>query len=351
MSFNSKTTIEEMNQSMNAMLLLHSSCQAIIEAEIASVNSKWYKTLDQDLGNLENLVVNWRENGYLYFHQQILQETGSYAKTFTASQKTIDGLIDKLIKSFNQTNKQDLETQLNNLLAPLKAMSAQIADYRAKLKVFETKILEINGGMEKTVAEVQAEESQIESEIKSINEQIDELEKTIKTDRTAIAKAKQRRKRGIIETIFGIILAPFSLGASLVLAGIGVATIAEAEEKIHQLQNTINSSITKIASDQKNLSKDEKIIASLKGLLMSSNVAIHDVSLIYNNLDTLRTTWDEFQGEINQEIIDLNKSKDSKDIVLIQAWFNAAANQWRQIQLSTSDLNQRTINSTHIKIG
>ena len=58
MAFSGATTKEQLNQSMNAMLLLHSSCQAIIEATIAQIDSSWYNTIVNELGAAEELVVD-----------------------------------------------------------------------------------------------------------------------------------------------------------------------------------------------------------------------------------------------------------------------------------------------------
>ena len=163
MSFNAETTIQQINHSMNAMLLLHSSCQAIIEVSIEQVDSSWYNTLDQELGKAENLVLAWRQNGYLYFHQLILQEITNYGQSFDASKATIDALFVELENNYSKATKLKLINSLTALISPLKTMISQITEYQTKLQIFETQMQKPHGEMNKTIAQVQAQEQQIQS--------------------------------------------------------------------------------------------------------------------------------------------------------------------------------------------
>lgn len=351
MSFNGNSTVEQINNSMNSMLLLHSSCQAIIQAEIQQVDSEWYNKLDQELGEAENLVINWRQNGYLYFHQLILQEITNYGQTFLASKTTIDALFKKLSQTFSEPEKQKLITALKSLMPPLQTMIAQISQYQVKLQAFEKDMQKPHSEMNQTIAEVQEQEDEIQSEINSINAQIKELSKQIQTDRKAIAKAKKARTRGIVETIFGVLLAPISFGASLVLAGIGVATIAEAEGDISNMKSQIGKYQKTISGDQTTLSNDQKTIATLKGLSMSTEIAINDIALIGTALDNLRLTWGVLNGELQGEVQKLDKATTAQELIVIQAWYNAACIEWNLIITHTQDLNSRTITTTHVNVG
>src|SRR5690606_5618063 len=121
-----------------------------------------------------------------------------------------------------------------------------------------------------------------------INQKITNLQNQIKTDRKAIAKAKEARKKGITETIFGVLLAPFTLGASLILAGIGVASIAEADQKISEMEKSITKYQKSIVDDQVNLTDDQKAVSSLKGLLMGLSSVLSDMNLISESLQVLK---------------------------------------------------------------
>ena len=72
MNFQASKIQEETNVSMNAILMLNSSCQGLIQSSIEKVNSSWYYELAGELKNAEELVIGWRNNGFLYFKSAIL---------------------------------------------------------------------------------------------------------------------------------------------------------------------------------------------------------------------------------------------------------------------------------------
>jgi predicted nucleic acid-binding Zn-ribbon protein len=331
MTFDASETEQQITHSMGAMLLLHASNQALIEVSITPSNSPWYKELNDELGAAENLVLEWRQNGFLYFQQEILQQVVSCGQSFVGQQTRIDGLFAKLEANFSDAAKQAIVDAMTALEAPVNSMISQIGANLAKLKTFEEGMQGPYSRMNTTVARIQAEAVKIQSEINTINAKIESLKQQIIADRTAIAKAKKARDRGILETIFGILLAPFTGGVSLILAGIGVGTIAEAEEKVHQLESTIASYQASIANDQQDLSSDEKQIATLKGLTMSVEIALNDMAEIEAALDSLRTTWNFLLGSVQDAVKDVQRSDTAKDAIVSQVWFDAACTTWQDV--------------------
>ena len=351
MSFSATDTIQEINESMNAMLLLHSSCQGIIEANVEPSSSPWYSTLTQELGAAEQLVVGWRQSGFLYFQQDILGEIISYGNTFSASQKSIDGLFDQLEKQFSTELKNEIVAALTKLQGPIDTMISQIGAYLAKLGEFEKNLQVPYGNMNGTISQIQAQEADIKIDIETINSQIASMKKQITADRAAIAKAKKAREKGIVETIFGVLLAPITGGASLILAGIGVATIADAEDKIHSLQSDITKDQGTIATDQNKLSDDQKQVATLHGLAMSVAIALSDMGMIDQALDTLSTSWGIFKKELDGVISKLDQATDAQEAILGKAWFDAAVLEWKTIAQQAQNLTQRNITTTRVQIG
>ncbi len=351
MPFNGDATIEQINTSMNSMLLLNSSCQAVIEAEIQQVDSSWYDILDQELGEAENLVVDWRRSGVLYFQQDILDEIIACGQKFLSSQASINTLFEQLEKNFSEAEKSQLISELQSLEPPIIQMTSQITAYLSKLKVFEMAMEKPHGEMETTIAKVQAAEQQIQNEINSINTQISLLNAQIQTDRDAIAKAKNTRTGGIVETIFGVLLAPVTGGASLILAGIGVASIAEAEGMISTMQSQIANYQQTISSDQSTLNSDEKIVATLNGLTLSTGLVISDLNNINSALDSLRAGWTILDGELKNEIQDICNAEGAKDTVVAQAWFDSACIEWSLIESHTTSISNRAITTTNITVG
>ena len=331
MAFDATQTNQQISTSIGTMLLLNSSCQAVMEASIAPSSSPWYPILDQELGQAENLVVGWRQNGYLYFQQQILGQINACAQAFLAAQPTLDGLFEQLQSQFDSSLQADIVASLNALEAPVQAMIDSTNAYTGKLNTFNTQLAVPYASMNESVAQIQAQEADIQQQIATINAQIAQLQQQVQTDRQAIASAEAQKTSGLIETIFGVLLTPFTGGISLVLAGIGVASIAEAQQQISSLETTISQYQGTIASDQQNLSSDQQQVATLNGLSMSLSLVLTDVANMSTALDALNTSWGVLNGELGTAANDVSQAGNAQQAIVAQVWFDAACATWQAI--------------------
>ncbi|WP_407320950.1 alpha-pore-forming cytotoxin subunit MakE [Dickeya ananatis] len=332
MTFSAQACNAQIDHSQCAMALLHSSCQALIEAEIQSVNASWYSQLDQDLGNAQQLVVAWRRSGTLYFQSDILNAIATCGNAITAAQGPLTRLFQQLETQFSPALREQTVNQLQALSPPLQAMLGQMDNYISTLKGFEAQMVSAEQTMQQTIAQVQAQETSISLTIDAINTQISNLRTQIGKDRQTIANAQAAEHQNILETIFGILLAPITGGLSLILAGIGVASLVEAKSQIADMQSQISQYQQKIIQQQDGLSNDQRTVACLKGLTLSSGYVISDIDTINQTLDNLRTTWNLYQGEMDAIIQHLNQATDSSVAVLANAWFQSACAEWQLIQ-------------------
>lgn len=331
MAFDAFQTNQQISNSIGTMLLLNASCQAVMEASIAPSSSSWYPVLDQELGRAENLVLGWRQNGYLYFQQQILSQIHVCAQAFLAAQQTLDSLFEQLQKQFDSSLQTEIVASLNALEAPVQVMINATDAYTSKLSTFNTQLAVPYARMNESVAQIQAQEADIQEQISIINAQIAQLQQQVQTDRQAIASAEARKTSGLIETIFGVLLTPFTGGISLILAGIGVASIAQAQEQISSLQTTITHYQGTISSDQQNLSSDQQQIATLGGLAMSLSLVLNDVANMSTALGALNTSWGVLSGELGGAACDVNQARNAQQAIVAQVWFDAACTTWRAI--------------------
>lgn len=188
-----------------------------------------------------------------------------------------------------------------------------------------------------TIGKVQQQEANIAAEIAATNAQIDIMKQQIAEFKKAIAQAESKRKRGIFETIFGVVLAPFTLGGSLILAGFGVSSIVEAESEVSTLQSNIQSSVDKISQDQQQLTQDQKQIACLNALRLSVGTVNDDCAAISDTLEVLQTTVGSLFNEINNVVSDLTNSTNSQVVILQKFWYMSACNEWQDIlQVATT---------------
>jgi multidrug resistance efflux pump len=351
MPFNGPATNDQIDASMAAILLLNSSCQAVIEAEIEEVSSPWYQQLDQELGTAEQLVVGWRRSGWLYFQGDILDSMAAAGAAFLSAQTQIDALFSALEANFTAAGMAELIAAMSALEPPLLSIIQQISDYLTRLQKFEESMVSADEALRGTVAQVQAQEQQIQAEIDAINAQIKSLTAQIQTDRDAIAKAKSARTDGIIETVFGIVFAPVTGGASLILAGIGVSSIADAQSKINSMQAEISGYQQSIAGDQTSLSDDQKVVATLNSLTMSTGFVLSDMDDIESALDRLATSWTVLNGELGGVIAKLQAATSAADLIVSQAWYSAACIEWKLVVGHVAELGGLEISTSRVKIG
>jgi predicted nucleic acid-binding Zn-ribbon protein len=332
MAFDAAQATGQIGASIGAMLLLNASCQALIEVSIAPSRSPWYPVLDQELGQAEDLVVAWRQSGYRDFQDDILGTIDAAGAAFAAAQPGIDAGFAQLNQRFDGATRARIAASMNALAAPVQAMQDAIAGYLAALGKFDQALAVPAAQMNDSIARIQAEETDIAQQIATINAAIAQLQQQVQADRDAIAKAAAQRTTGIVETIFGVLLAPVTGGASLILAGIGVGTIAEAQEKVDALGTAIAQAQAQIAGEQGQLSSDQQQVATLNGLAMSIALAQGDAAAIGAALDALRTSWAVLQGEIGNAASNVAQAQDAQQAIVAQVWFDAACNAWGEIR-------------------
>lgn len=331
MGFDATTATQGVTEATGAMLLLHASNQALIEASIAPSDSPWYAVLNGELGQVEELVVAWRRNGYLYFQQEILAEIISCGQAFLDAQAGIDADFDRLQGGLDPALQGKIAAALTALEAPVAGLTEASAGYGAKLNAYDAALGKPLKAMLDSAAKIQAEAQDIAAEIAAINAKVADLKKQVIADRKAIAKAKAAEKRGVAETIFGIVLAPFTGGVSLILAGIGVGTIADAEKQVKSLESTIATAQSNIAADQTKLTQDQRQIATLGGLTMSVEIAISDVETTTKALDALQVSWDVLAGALKGAASDVEKAATLQDALSAGVMFDAACIAWKEV--------------------
>ncbi|HGH8115897.1 TPA: non-hemolytic enterotoxin lytic component L1, partial [Vibrio cholerae] len=234
---------------------------------------------------------------------------------------------------------------------PIQSLTSNIKRYDEGLNAWARQVEDAHNTLQQTIAQIQQEEVSIQAEIIATNAQIDLMKQQIAAFKTAIANAQSQRKKGIFETIFGVVLAPFTLGGSLILAGFGVSSIVEAQSEISSLQSDIQSSLNTINHDQQTLSQDQQQIASLNALLLSVDQVNNDCAAISRSLDTLQTTVLSLYNETNNVVSNLTKAQDSQAVILEQVWYQSAYNEWQDILEVASTLNnaQPQITKAQIK--
>lgn len=322
----------DITKSISAMVLLNSSCQGVVETYLDQGSpSLWYKQVEENLNAVQKLIRQWRLSGNLYFSNDIVSSVIDIATTINSTQLQANTLFAELKISYNQEKLNQLIQLLRTLQKPIQGLSTSISRYNDSLNVWTVKIEDAHENFENTIANVQKQETQIQAEIAATNQQIELIKQQIAAFNEAIACAQSKRTEGIFETIFGIALAPITLGGSLILAGFGISSIVEAKNEVSTLQRNIQASVNHINQDQQLLSHDQQQVASLNTLLLSVALVSNNCTNILRSLESLQITANSLYDETASVLVNLQKATTSKQVGIQEVWYMSVCNEWQDI--------------------
>lgn len=343
---------DHFDQSVSAILLFSSSCQAILQSTIDDSASgvSWYDEVNSKLLSMQKLVIDWREGGNLYFNNSFIEKISTASQVILSVKPKIEVLFDQIAIKYDDSLRDQLLGMLNSIVPGINSIHDYASSYSTDLNHWGQEAENVHQDMVKLVGEIQAAEAQIKDTIDSINQQIADANQQIDTDRKAISDAEKSRTTGIIETVFGAVFAPFTGGASLILLGVGVASIVEAEQAIARLKSTIQDYQNQISNEQSDLSKDEKLVSALGVISAGLEVVVNDYKSVASSVDALQTTVVSLQDEIETVISKIAKAKSASEIIAQRVWFEAACTEWSAISdVSGTLYNAKiTINYSHI---
>ena len=328
-AFDGEKAQVDLTVSTNGALMLNSSCQAIVRTYIQPSASPWYGRMQEILEGAQKLAKQWRTSGYLDFHNGALSKTAACATEFIRHREEVSTLFDQAIAHPGDDEvKAGIVRILEASQATVRELVTVVRSYEERLRTWGQLMQLAQHQMSTTVVQIQSQEVDIEADIKTINRLLSTLQGRITRDRNAIAAAKAKEGGGIAEIIIGIVLAPLSAGASLILTGIGVSSIAEANREIASMQEAVRDHQAEIASSQTSMSDDQKQVASLQGIVMAVSGVVSDVKRIEEALDPLKVTWDTFSRSLEGLIRKLQKSSGSQDFFMGKAWYISACEEW-----------------------
>ena len=327
MTLNAAQITQQLSSSATAAANLSVSCQGILEAHLQAVSSPWYANLNSQLQQAQALAGEWRTRFASELQTDVLTCVIHCGQAFGERRATITNLFNSTSGDFGSVRAQ-LVAELTGLQASTQMIVRTTANYEAQLRDWGQRLSTVQASMGRTVAQIQAQAGDLQAQIVATNLAIGALTTEVVRDRKAIAEAQSQNTSGIVETVFGVLFAPFTGGLSLVLAGIGVSSIVEAQSKVNALESTIKSYQDRIVAAQQTLTQDQAQLVTLNGLLVSGNIALSDVQVSSQMLDQLRTSWDVFFQEMSGIVAKISNAQNASAWVVEKAWFNAACNEW-----------------------
>jgi hypothetical protein len=331
-------TVEgQLSTSANTMDNLTAACQGILETKLAPSSNHWYGALNGELQRLQSLAAQWRDQYASQYREEVLTCILHCGQGFQSSRAAITQLF-ALAQTDLTGAKAGLQTQFGALSAKTQMISATVSGYEAGLRRWGQNLQVAHDQMASTIQQIQSEQAELQSQINGLNATITAMQAAIIRDRQAIAQARAARDKGIVETIFGIVFAPFTGGLSLILAGIGVSSIVEAESKVTAMEQSLASYQGRIIAGQQNLTQDQAQIATLRALTFPVTIALSDTESGLALLDTVRTSWDAFFQEMGGVTAKIANAQNAAAVIVEQAWFNAACAEWDLIVTGTQGI-------------
>ena len=349
----SESFVAQFSESVSAILLFNSSMQSVVETYLDpnTIRQEWYDNIHSELSKAQRLVVDWRLSGNLYFDTQLVEKISSVSQDISVLKTQIDYLFEQLSKKYDDKQKDQLVDIFNSIIPGVSTIHNFAGAYLNDMKGWGMKVQVIHSNMNEIIAQIQSEESKLETAIKVINDEIDRMNEQIAKDRQAIADARKAEKKGIIETIFGVIFAPITGGLSLILAGIGVASIVEAEQQLSDLQNTVKNSLQKIYDEQKELADDEKLVSALKLIVSSVFFIVKDYNSVAAAIEKLQITVNTLKDEMDSVLDKIAKATNSDELIIQKVWFNASCIEWKSIGDLASTLVNADVTTNKKKIS
>jgi hypothetical protein len=346
MSLNSLQINEQLDANASATANLSVSCQAILSTYLHPVASPWYRSLNSLLQQAQSLAAQWRNNHASELHIGVLTYVLQCGQAFAAQQENVTHLFSV------GDNIPGVKAQLVEVLTGLRNSThmiiSGIANYEARLLDWGERLDSVQRGMNHTVAEIQAEAGNLQARIAAANAAIAAMATELIRDRQVIAEARCKSNNGIVETVFGVLFAPFTGNLSLILTGIGVASMMETQTKVSALESTIKSYQDRIAAAQQMLNRDQAQLVTLNGLLVSGSIALSDVQAASRTLDQLRTSWNAFFEEMSGVVGMIANEQYPSAWEVEKAWFVAACREWDAIVAGAQGILGSTITTKNV---
>lgn len=337
MSLNAHAIDHQLSDSFHADATISAACQGILTTKITPTNTPWYATLNQELDDLKGVAQQWDKEEVNQLKNTVLPAIIECGLAFTQSEN-------HLLDLFNQAEadpikqKQALTTGLQALNKPANAIVTAISHYESSLKSWGNRLRQAHDKLNASVGKIQSKEQSLASRIQSVNKTIVDLQNQIVKDKTLIKKAqKAAKKSNVVKTIFGIILGAATGGVGAILAGMGVSSIGDAEKKVRALERSIEKYQLELYKHHNDLTHEQQELIALKGLTLSASVALSDVTVAEQSLDTVRTQWDQFHQELTGVIGKIENATDAQRIIVEKAWFNAACKEWALVIKDAQD--------------
>jgi predicted nucleic acid-binding Zn-ribbon protein len=319
-------------ESFTYLTLITQNCHAILNTSFSAPAPKpaWFDGLEKELGGAQMVAKTWIDTLAADITSTVPTGVVSYANDFAAFSAEIQSIASAHPDAQGADNEyvKQVRTLVSALETAVTGIIESQGDVETKLTTWGDSMQTAHDSLSSGAVNIQNLETTLTADIGNMNTAIGNLETQIKSQNDSIAKDKTEVGFGIAMIVVGVLAAPITGGASLVIAGVGGYLTADGDIGMKAMEKDIQSEFGTIATDQEKIADDQRQIVSLNTLATASNQAVTSINSSTSALSGLKTEWSGLLSELTTVKKDLDLAEKSLSILVEQAFASAAQKEW-----------------------
>lgn len=326
-----------------ALTLISASCHAVLNTSLICPEPRkddkgndkfpWFDDLQKRLDDAKVVARDWLDNVVVPIQAAIPTSVIDFNAQF---QTVTDMVLQICDKSPNMkkgdADYNDVVQLLQSLVDTIETdIIVPIENSREQLKKWGQSLQKAHDELSGKVKVIQDAEIDLATKIENLNQEIDNLNRLIKSESTLVSVGGGLVGGGVFVGIVGVALIAAGAGvAGGIVIGIGAAMVIGGAVTWGVMQDKINKQYNQIASDRKEIDADKLLLVSLKGIESGTTLAVSNLETALSALDEVKTMWQGFENIIKSTLGDLEKAEEQPTKILIKMFTQSARSKWAE---------------------
>lgn len=337
---------QKLYEAFMSLNVVSAACTSIINTKLDAPlkPTSWFEELQKEFQQSKEEAEVWLNDTMINIQYEIPQCIIEYAEEYIETSNFINEILE------NNPNMQKGDEVFNEVMDKLTSLSSflsNILDNKMKqvLRLIvetEDTFRNIGSEMQATILKAQQDEISIKGEIDKLNSDITNLKNMIQKENEEIAK-DTGSKGEISMTASGAVIFVVNPILGGIIAGIGALFSKKKKSRIKELEKDINNQLSIIQKDQQLINEEQRLLASLKAIEMSTDNTITSIEKADKAVNDIQTIWMAFINILEGVIQDLIKAEESPIAILKKVFTEAALNQWEDLYKFAQDLSDTKV--------
>lgn len=357
---NTEEGTQRLYEAFMSLNVVSAACTSIINTKLDPPlkPASWFEELQKEFQQSKEEAETWLNNTVINIQYEIPECILEYADEYI---KTSNFITETIENNPNMQKDDEAFNEVMNELNSLSSFLSNILDNKMKqvLRLIvetEDTFRNIGSEMKTTILKAQQDEISIKGEIDKLNNDITNLKNMIQKENEEIAK-DTGSKGEISMTASGAVIFVVSPILGGIIAGIGALFSKKKKSRIKELEKDINNQLSIIQKDQQSIAEEQRLLASLKAIEMSTDNTITSIEKADSAVNDIQTIWMSFINILEGVIEDLIKAEENPIAILKKVFTEAALNQWEDLYKFAQDLSnikvkciKGTVNSSSVSL-